>query len=270
MVQAVAQELARDEQTHVTLLKTALSSLGAQPVAKPAINLGALGVGFGNQNDFLTVARIFEDIGVTAYGGAAPLIQDKTILGYAARILAVEAAHSGNIRFQIARFNIATKPLDGADHVPPPSGTEYFPTDSNAITEVRTPGQVLYLAYAAANATSGGFFPNGVNGTINTSSGSAATTDGATLTANPNPIPVVGSSDGMTTISWNAPTAQIIQIRIGSPSGPLFTDNVSSGSMSTGQWVTDGMTFYLQDVTGGKAPTSGNTLATLVVHLKPM
>ncbi len=270
MVQAVAQELAADERTHVTLLKTALSSLGAQPVAKPAINLGALGIGFGNQNDFLTLARVFEDIGVTAYGGAAPLIQNKTILGYAARILAVEAVHSGNIRFQVARFNIATKPLDGADHVPPPSGSQYFPTDSMAITEVRTPGQVLYLAYAAANATSGGFFPSGVNGTINMSAGAAANTDGATLTANPNPIPVVGSSDGMTTITWNAPTAQVIQIRIGGPNGALFTDNFGTGSMATGQWVTDGMTFYLQDVTGGKALTAANTLATLVVHLKPM
>ena len=111
---------------------------------------------------FLTLARIFEDIGVTAYGGAAPLIQSSAILGYAARILATEALHSGNIRYQIARLGIATAPpLDGADHLPPPSGSEYFTTDSNAITETRTPGQVLYLAYAAANATSGGFFPSG-------------------------------------------------------------------------------------------------------------
>jgi hypothetical protein len=33
--------------------------------------------------DFLFVSRILEDIGVTAYAGAAPLIQDKAILGTA-------------------------------------------------------------------------------------------------------------------------------------------------------------------------------------------
>jgi hypothetical protein len=33
-------------------------------------------------------------------------------------------------------------------------------------------------------------------------------------------------------------------------------------------WVPDGMTFYLQDVTGGKPLTSDYTLATLVVNLQ--
>lgn len=267
-VQAIVMELASDERIHVTLLQGAIASLGASPIAKPAINLNALGFGFNNMSGFLTLARIFEDIGVTAYGGAAPLIQSSTILGYAARILATEACHSGNIRSQVARLGIATTPaLDGADHLPPPSGTQYFPTDSNAITETRTPGQVLYLAYAAANATSGGFFPSGVNGTLNTSSATAATSDGATLTASPNPIHVVAGADGATTISWNAPSAQIIQVRIGSPAGALFTDNFNNGSMMTGAWVTNGMTFYLQDVSNGKALTSANTLATLVASV---
>ena len=267
-VLALAQELAADERAHVTLLQNAIASLGGVSIGKPAINLNALGFGFANMNAFLTLARIFEDIGVTAYGGAAPLIQNSGILGYAARILATEALHSGAIRAQIARLGIATTPaLDGADHLPPPSGTQYFPTDTTAITETRTPGQVLYLAFGAANATSGGFFPSGVNGTLNTSSAAAATTDGASLTASPNPIHVVAGADGATTISWNAPTAQIIQVRIGSPTGALFTDNFNSGYMQTAAWVTNGMTFYLQDVTNNKALTSANTLATLVVSV---
>ena len=269
-VQATAMELAKDERTHVTLLQEAIAGiLGAKYIAEPAINLGALGIGFASQAQFLTLARAFEDIGVTAYGGAAPLIQSKTILGYAARILAVEAEHSGNIRAAVARLGITTTALDGADILPPPSGTQYFSTDSNALTEVRTPQQVLYIAYAAANASSGGFFPNGVNGILNTSSATAAASDSATLTASPNPIPVpAGSSLGQTTISWNAPGAQIIQVRVGAPNGTLFTDNVNSGSMMTEQWVTNGMVFYLQDVSLGQPNTSANTLATLTVNLQ--
>ncbi len=135
-IQAIAMEMAHDEQTHVELLQGAITGLGGQPIAKPAINLGALGVGFANQNDFLAVARVFEDIGVTAYGGAAPLIQNKVILGYAARILATEAEHVGAIRLLVAQNSVPTMALDGVDHLPPPTGTQYFSTNSNAITEV--------------------------------------------------------------------------------------------------------------------------------------
>jgi hypothetical protein len=269
MTQAVAQELANDEQIHVKLIQTTLTGMGAQAIAKPAINLNALGFGFANQNDFLKLARIFEDIGVTAYGGAAPLIQSKTILGYAARILATEADHSGNIRFQIAMNAIATTPLDGADHVPPPSGSQYFPTDSNALTEVRTPGQVLYLAFGGApNAMSGGFFPSGVNGILNTSSGAAATTDGPYISASPNPIIISSGTVGTTMLTWSAPNASVVQIRIGSPSGDLFAESGPSGSMNTGAWVTQGTTFYLQDVSNGKALTAANTIAMVTVQVQ--
>jgi hypothetical protein len=69
----------------------------------------------------------------------------------------------------------------------------------------------------------------------------------------------------MTTLTWNAPGASVIQIHVGSPSGPLLTDNFPSGSMATGQWVTNGMKFFLQDVSNGKALTVANTLAILTV-----
>ena len=155
----------------------ALSAAGVQPVAKPAINLGALGIGFANILQFLTLARVFEDIGVTAYGGAAgvPSFASSPYIGTAARILAVEAEHAANIRLQIARLNIPTTALDGVDVLPPPSGTEFFSdTDTTSLTQIRTPGQVLYLAYGnRANATSGGFFPAGFNGALNMSSASA-------------------------------------------------------------------------------------------------
>ena len=147
------------------------------PVAKPAINLNALSVGFGNEAQFLTLARVFEDIGVTAYTGAAglPAVANSPYIGTAARILAAEAEHVGNIRLQCARLGITTTALDGVDIQPPPSGTSFISADkSTGLVAVRTPGQVLFLAYGfAANATSDGFFPNGVNGNIRTSSAGA-------------------------------------------------------------------------------------------------
>ena len=81
----------------------------------------------------------------------------------------------------------------------------------------------------------------------------------AVFTANPNPI--LTSPLGVTTLQWNAPTATTVEIHVGSPTGTLFAEGGSSGSAITGDWVTDGMVFYLQDVSGGKPLTSANTLA---------
>jgi hypothetical protein len=266
-VKAMAQELAADERTHVADLQTAITSLGGNPIAKPPINLGALGFGFGSQSDFLKLARIFEDLGVSAYAGAASLITSKTVLDSAARILAVEAEHSGTIRWIVATQGIASTPVDALDIVPPPSGTQYFSANASALAVERTPGQVLYIALGGkANATSGGFFPSGVNGLFNMASSSAATSTSATLTASPNPIPLNGAPYGVTTISWNAPGASYIQVRVGGPNGALFTTNFPTGSMATGAWVTDGELFFLQDISGGKPLTAANTLATLIVH----
>lgn len=169
-----AEEIAADERAHVTLLRTTLTSLGITPVAKPAINLNALGTGFESQEAFINLARAFEDVGVSAYGGAAPLITNKTVLGAAARILATEAEHTGNLRLHAALYQAPTIALDAVDIQAPPSGRRYISVDANGLTAVRTPGQVLYIVYGSkANATSGGFFPNGANGTLNTSSAPA-------------------------------------------------------------------------------------------------
>ena len=95
--------------------------------------------------------------------------------------------------------------------------------------------------------------------------------NGASLTITPNPIPVmVGGFLGSAIISWTAPNAQLIEIHIGSPSGQLFTLEGNHGSISTGLWVSEGLTFYLQDVTNNKPLTAANTLATATAHLRPM
>ena len=265
----IAEELAQDERMHVALLQNALAGLGNGSAAKPAINLNALGFGFGSQVEFLRLARIFEDIGVTAYGGAAGLISSKAVLGSAARILAVEAEHVGAIRLLMAQQSITTPALDGADVLPPPSGVQFFSTDSNALTQTRTPGQVLYLAYGnQANATKGGFFPAGVNGNLVTSAAAAAGTDSASLTASPNPVPANGATYVATTLTWSAPGATTVEVHVGSPSGALFAQSGSTGTMATGTWVTNGMIFYLQDVSGGKALIPQNTLATLIINFQ--
>ncbi len=93
--QQILHQIGSDERAHVVLLR---SFLGQQAVAKPNINLSALGFGFGNQNDYLKLARIFEDIGVTAYAGAAGLLTTPLVITTAARILAAEAEHVSTIR----------------------------------------------------------------------------------------------------------------------------------------------------------------------------
>ncbi len=173
---AIAHQIGSDERAHVVLLR---SFLGGLAIAKPNINLGALGFGFGNENDFLKLSRIFEDVGVSAYGGAAYLLSTPLVIQTAARILAVEAEHVASIRTQIARLNVSTAALDGADIIPPPSGTQlqYLSVNTaDGLPAIRSVPQVLNLAYGGAGLTSGGFFPSGVNGAFSNTSSSAAAT----------------------------------------------------------------------------------------------
>jgi Ferritin-like domain len=177
----IAEQIGRDERAHVTLLR---SALGSQVIAKPNINLNALGFGFGCEEDFLRLSRIFEDIGVTAYAGAAGLLSTPSVITTAARILATEAEHVASVRTQISVLGITTSALDAADLIPPPSGgkTQVLSTYyANGLPATRTYGEVLYLAFGGkANATSGGFFPDGVNGSLTTSTGPATAANLAT------------------------------------------------------------------------------------------
>ncbi|GAC1306525.1 MAG: ferritin-like domain-containing protein [Vulcanimicrobiaceae bacterium] len=155
VVTNTAQQLAHDELAHVQLLRAAL---GKDAVAKPAINLGAVGAGFKNLTEFLLVARAFEDTGVSAYGGAAPIIASKEVLAIAAKILIAEAEHAGSIRTLVALKGIDTTALDAKDVLPLPAGKSPFSLDSSALGIVRTPQEVLAIVRP--------FFPNGLNGTI--------------------------------------------------------------------------------------------------------
>jgi hypothetical protein len=186
-VQDMANEIANDEMLHVQFLRTAL---GTAAVAEPPINLQALGNPFDNENDFLTLARAFEDVGVSAYAGAAPdLVSNTTYLQAAAQILAVEAYHAGAIRLNLILKENGWLPQTSGAQLPAPpvpaavdsmdvppqdpqpfslATAHYFTTLPNGLAVIRTPSQVLMIVYGstAVGTMSGGFFPSGVNGAI--------------------------------------------------------------------------------------------------------
>lgn len=112
-VASYAIETAVEEGKHVQLL---LAALGSSAVAQPAINIGTSfqtlataakipgGAGFSpyaSDATFLVGAYVFEDVGVTAYHGAASLLTVPANLVTAAGIMAVEAYHAGLIRTTI-------------------------------------------------------------------------------------------------------------------------------------------------------------------------
>jgi len=213
-VQAYATEIAQEEHKHVQFLRAALIALTGSAISRPALDLSSsfaaaalvagLGTGFSpytSPDNFLLGAYIFEDVGVTAYHGAAPLIANKVILDKAAGILAAEAYHAGIIRTslfvggfasQTAAISNLRATLDGTIHtqnqddfgvgtVTAPMIANLsnatngsllggFPSNSppgnNAIAFDRTTRQVLNIVYGAVNASSGLFFPEGLNGPI--------------------------------------------------------------------------------------------------------
>jgi hypothetical protein len=208
VVQAYANEIANDEREHVTFLR---SALGSSAVAQPAIDIGGtsasgafsnaaraaglVGAGevfnpYASDNNFLLGAFIFEDVGVTAYKGASPLITNKTFLEAAAGILAAEAYHAGLVRTTLYAKGIdmsslitaanaisaARDSLDNNGHddqgiTGSTAGTSNIvPLDSNGLAYSRNYSNVLNIVYlTSASAMKGGFFPNGVNGALNMS-----------------------------------------------------------------------------------------------------
>lgn len=187
-IQQYANEIAQDELTHVRFLRTVL---GANAVAEPSIDLAAsfstlaqaAGLGsafdpYADENSFLLGAYVFEDVGVTAYRGAAPLVQNKTILSAAAGLLGVEAYHASEVRVLLLQRGFASQTQQISDLRAALSGQaddqgvllngviNIVPTDENSLVFARSTRQVLNIVYGAQNTGSGLFFPAGLNGAI--------------------------------------------------------------------------------------------------------
>ncbi|MVN85953.1 ferritin-like domain-containing protein [Deinococcus sp. HMF7620] len=198
-VQALARDIAEDELQHVKFLHGALGKAAAP---RPVLDLNGAFRAAGNAasggkitgfnpylNDlfFLHGAFIFEDVGVTAYNGAATLITNPAYLQAAAGILAVEAYHGGAIRTMLYQQRQVTAAaglyvgqvvqaisslrgkvggMKDAGLTDAAGMAVFAPADRNGVAYPRTTREVLNIVYLAPGASKGGFYPNGLNGTI--------------------------------------------------------------------------------------------------------
>lgn len=83
------------EATHVTTLQSAIAGAGAKPVEACTYNFDAA---LTSADSMVKTARVLEAVGVSAYLGAAPLVNSSDVLAAAASIVTVEARHQAFIR----------------------------------------------------------------------------------------------------------------------------------------------------------------------------
>jgi Ferritin-like domain/TAT (twin-arginine translocation) pathway signal sequence len=189
------EEVAGNELAHVRFYRKVL---GSAAVSRPTIDIAggfaaaakAAGLGdgfdpFASEMNFFLGGMLMEDVGVTAYRGAAPLIANKDFLASAAGILAVEAYHMGMARSTLYRMgtaarNAANAISDARDRLDGPEDLDQgivlngkaniVPSDADARAFARTPQQVLRIVYLTdrAGVSGGGLFPNGMNGKLRT------------------------------------------------------------------------------------------------------
>jgi hypothetical protein len=185
----MVNEIYYDEINHVSTL---IGVLGSSVVFRPAINLAAYGA--ITATNALSIARLLEDVGVTAIAGAASGLSTSD-LAFASIILGAESFHSGAVRLvaiqnpTIAAY-IGAGLLDVPPHDPgtaalaaagPTASGGFFATaggnisggsEPSGFAYSRTSSQVLAIAFgspgtpATSGTTAGGFFPSGVNGNI--------------------------------------------------------------------------------------------------------
>jgi hypothetical protein len=129
--------------------------------------------------NFLIGAFVFEDVGITAYHDAAPLLIDRGYLSVAAGILAVETYHAGILRTLLyglghytqdaankisALRNMLSGPAVADQGIRVANEPNLVPADQISVAFGRTTRQVLNIVYGGVDAPEGLFFPHGVNG----------------------------------------------------------------------------------------------------------
>ena len=96
-VLSLTEEIASNEQEHVSLLTQTVTDLGGTPVEGLRFDFGDA---LSSEQKYLELAQTFEDTGVSAYNGAAPGIQDREILLVAGTIVQIEGRHAALVRAQ--------------------------------------------------------------------------------------------------------------------------------------------------------------------------
>ncbi len=89
---SLAALFAHEEQQHVDALTQAIKGSGGTPVKKPTFVFPV-----SDQVSFLKLAYTLENVGVGAYNGAGPSLQNKMLLAAAGSIVQVEARHAAAI-----------------------------------------------------------------------------------------------------------------------------------------------------------------------------
>lgn len=167
---------------------------------------------YASENNFLAAAFLLKDLSVTAYAGMIDFVSTLSFAEAIAGIMAVEAHHAATLRLTLYRRGLTTPglieateaistlrdTLDGTaadldQGVRPASSASgatvanIAPLASNGTAFRRSPQQLLNILYLnAGTATSGGFFPAGVNGALKST---AVPTPTPTPTPTPSPSP---------------------------------------------------------------------------------
>ncbi len=124
---AILTDIMDHEVAHRDFLKKAL---GEKAIGDLEVDFSA--VDFTKRDSVLGTAKVFEDLGVSAYNGAGKLIENPDYLLAAGKIVSIEARHAAVIRDLLSPDSVS------------PSGGDVI--DKNGLDVVNTPATVLKAA----------------------------------------------------------------------------------------------------------------------------
>jgi hypothetical protein len=113
------------------------NALGSKAISDLTFDFGS--IDFTKRDSVLGTAKVFEDLGVSAYNGAGKLLTTPDYLVLAGKIVSVEARHAAFIRDLISNGSFADNTV----------------VDANGLDKSRTPQEVLSMA--------AGFVKNNIN-----------------------------------------------------------------------------------------------------------